>query len=654
MMRGLLFIFWLTLLVPVSGMDTLMVSTVKSGVALPNVSDWPQDSMVKPALPAFGPAIRHNRINSYRYCFINDSPETYHAAIWTDDQYADLLYLTLSGNEVADTIYSGVMIPKYARRQLIGANLMTFSMSPGDTVLVTLSHASSFGIPYSGHFYLTTQEDYYHMVAESSTLDKLGHGISMLFMGSALVLMLYTMMLYFQNRRDVLYLHYSTYLFFAIWYFSQKLIVAGPYYILYPNLPALTFTINELLQILLLVFYNLFIIAVLDLDQHDKKLARLIRHANKGYLLYALLEFTYVIVTNDGTLRAIVYPISRIIIFSLSLYFLYRISSRWKLLLVRYVVIGSLLFMFFSVLATLFSMNMHWTAIVPLYPINFMHMGVFLEAIFFSLAMGYRIRLNTKKRTRYYKAYVRQLENNQSIIDEANTQLELEVKERTKEKDDLMGIMVHDLRRPLANSIGLVDLMEKGRKKEEVTPLQYYEMLRQQLQASMAIIQDVMNMHRAHEKVDTDASPGTDIQAIVAALVGIYTPDAQEKNITIHQTIGTDIPPVVQDEAAVKRILDNLISNAVKYCYLNKSIDIAVENKEGAACVRITDSGPGIPPDEADKLFRKFSKLSTRPTNNEASSGMGLYLTKMLCDKLGATLQVYNVAGRGACFEVRF
>jgi signal transduction histidine kinase len=170
----------------------------------------------------------------------------------------------------------------------------------------------------------------------------------------------------------------------------------------------------------------------------------------------------------------------------------------------------------------------------------------------------------------------------------------------------------------------------------------------------MQIIQDVMDMHRNAAQESPPVPQGVDVGKIVDQLIELYEPDSREKSITIHCTKMEPVPQVNQDEGVIRRILDNLISNAVKYCHLHERIDISIENKNGVACVKVTDGGPGIPPAEAEKLFQKFSRLSTRPTNNEASSGMGLYLTKMLCNRIGASLDAYNVTGRGACFEVTF
>jgi signal transduction histidine kinase len=102
----------------------------------------------------------------------------------------------------------------------------------------------------------------------------------------------------------------------------------------------------------------------------------------------------------------------------------------------------------------------------------------------------------------------------------------------------------------------------------------------------------------------------------------------------------------------VKIILDNLVSNAIKYSPEGVPVQVDLEIRESAVRVKVTDQGPGILPEERPLLFRQFSRLSSRPTGGESSSGLGLYIVKTMADKLGGSVGVDSDPGQGSCFWV--
>jgi signal transduction histidine kinase len=107
------------------------------------------------------------------------------------------------------------------------------------------------------------------------------------------------------------------------------------------------------------------------------------------------------------------------------------------------------------------------------------------------------------------------------------------------------------------------------------------------------------------------------------------------------------------DKDLLMRILDNLISNAIKFSPFNKTITLTLSRNEGHVVFIIQDEGPGIRPQDRAMLFHKFKKLSARPTDGESSSGLGLSIVKDLVDMLKGSIDVRSEVGKGACFIVK-
>src|SRR5690606_36025359 len=107
------------------------------------------------------------------------------------------------------------------------------------------------------------------------------------------------------------------------------------------------------------------------------------------------------------------------------------------------------------------------------------------------------------------------------------------------------------------------------------------------------------------------------------------------------------------DPAFTGQILDNLVSNAVKYAPVNSTITVSVSREAGLGVVSVADQGPGIPPGKQDELYKKFSKIGNKPTGGEQSVGLGLSIVRQLVIMMGGEIQCISEPGNGARFLVK-
>ena len=102
----------------------------------------------------------------------------------------------------------------------------------------------------------------------------------------------------------------------------------------------------------------------------------------------------------------------------------------------------------------------------------------------------------------------------------------------------------------------------------------------------------------------------------------------------------------------LKRVLYNLISNAIKFSPFEKQIVVSVLDHQNNYEISVKDEGPGISKEDQEKLFNKFNKLKNKPTNNESSSGLGLYIVKKLLKNLHGKISVESDLGSGTTFNL--
>jgi signal transduction histidine kinase len=100
------------------------------------------------------------------------------------------------------------------------------------------------------------------------------------------------------------------------------------------------------------------------------------------------------------------------------------------------------------------------------------------------------------------------------------------------------------------------------------------------------------------------------------------------------------------------QVIDNIISNAVKYSPQEKNITIRLQSRAGVVRVEVQDEGEGISPEDMQKLFGKFVRLSARPTGGEHSTGLGLSIVKKMVEAMSGRVWCESEVGKGATFIV--
>jgi signal transduction histidine kinase len=109
----------------------------------------------------------------------------------------------------------------------------------------------------------------------------------------------------------------------------------------------------------------------------------------------------------------------------------------------------------------------------------------------------------------------------------------------------------------------------------------------------------------------------------------------------------------VADVAALDQVLDNLLSNAVKFSPPGKRVHVSVDFADAQVDCRIQDEGPGFTEEDRVRMFRRYARLSARPTNGEPSTGLGLSIVRKLVKAMNGELLCESNPGQGATFVVR-
>jgi len=223
-----------------------------------------------------------------------------------------------------------------------------------------------------------------------------------------------------------------------------------------------------------------------------------------------------------------------------------------------------------------------------------------------------------------------------------------------EEKNNLIKILAHDLRAPINHVQGLaqVILLSAESLNEEEK-----KMMHQIMDASIRLNKMIANL------LDIDAIENdrvkmvidqVNIYSIIHDIVKSFQKQAKQKAITFHFSVNTDNALVKGDSLYLIEVFENLISNALKFSEHGKNIFIDIQNLSDKVQINIKDEGPGLTPDDLEMLFKKFQRLSARPTAGESSLGLGLSIVKKYVELMGGKVWCESEQGKGASFIVNF
>jgi signal transduction histidine kinase/Flp pilus assembly protein TadD len=219
------------------------------------------------------------------------------------------------------------------------------------------------------------------------------------------------------------------------------------------------------------------------------------------------------------------------------------------------------------------------------------------------------------------------------------------------EKNEFLGIAAHDLKNPLA-SISLSAATIK--KYLEVFPKEKIESHLDKIEQTSTrmknIVTNLININAIETGEYNVVKNEIDLSALVNYIVDDFQHRASQKGIEIVFTQDDKIK-INTDENAIYSILDNLISNALKYSSEGAFVFIKL-NKTDKVTVKIKDNGLGIQDSEKEKVFSKFARISNKPTAGENSTGLGLSIVKRLTELIGGKVYFESEFGKGTTFTL--
>jgi two-component system, sensor histidine kinase and response regulator len=221
-----------------------------------------------------------------------------------------------------------------------------------------------------------------------------------------------------------------------------------------------------------------------------------------------------------------------------------------------------------------------------------------------------------------------------------------------EEKTELMHIASHDLKNPLtailmhAQSLKDLNASDSG-------AFESGEAILRSGSKMLDIITNLLDMQRLEAGKEDSTPELIDVIELVSQVLKEHQAHAQKKQIHLEWNPQNELFFTESNWRLLQQILDNLLSNALKYAPPKGHVTVSVQlGARETLNLSIQDNGPGFTAKDRERMFQKFARLSARPTADEDSTGLGLSIVKRLCELLSIDIALETQPGEGSCFTL--
>lgn len=228
-------------------------------------------------------------------------------------------------------------------------------------------------------------------------------------------------------------------------------------------------------------------------------------------------------------------------------------------------------------------------------------------------------------------------------------------------KSEFLAMVSHEIRTPINGVIGFAQILAD-------TPLspeqrEHVAIIRSSGESLEKLIGDILDLSRIEaNKIEIESAP-FGLHKCVEDVIAFFQPRARTSGLTVSASIDPDVPVIVNsDESRLRQILTNLVGNALKFtehgrinvhvsCLRGDPVGLSDTRQTLRLFFAVSDTGVGIPPEKLARLFKPFSQVDASAERRRRGTGLGLLISKRLCELMGGTISVDSKPGEGTTFR---
>ena len=239
----------------------------------------------------------------------------------------------------------------------------------------------------------------------------------------------------------------------------------------------------------------------------------------------------------------------------------------------------------------------------------------------------------------------REAEQAQQLLAYQNAQLV----ELDRLKDEFVSSVSHELRTPLTSISGYVELLLEGEEDEEKRD--HLAIVDRNARRLLNLVSDLLFTARLQDGRLEVEHERVDVAELVSQTVASARPRAESAHVALMSELG-DVPAIDGEPVRLAQLLDNLVSNAIKFTPAGGRVLVSLTHHDALVCIEVSDTGIGIPEEEREHLFQRFFRSQTALERQIQGTGLGLYISKAIVESHGGRIGVRSGEGGGTTFYV--
>jgi signal transduction histidine kinase len=229
------------------------------------------------------------------------------------------------------------------------------------------------------------------------------------------------------------------------------------------------------------------------------------------------------------------------------------------------------------------------------------------------------------------------------------------MKDWEKRKNEMLSVCAHDLKSPTSTILSFIDILRsEGRQLPAKDVEKIHERIERAGQHMWSLVNNLLDTTQLDAGKMTIAKEPTLLSHLCREALDHAKAKAEAKEIKLEMKVLPSELKVSMDQEKGMQIINNLISNALKFTPRGGSIELQVASQSNKTALTVKDSGQGIPKDELKVIFDKFQQTSTRSTEGERGTGLGLSIVHQLVELHAGKISVTSELGKGTSFILSF
>jgi len=243
-----------------------------------------------------------------------------------------------------------------------------------------------------------------------------------------------------------------------------------------------------------------------------------------------------------------------------------------------------------------------------------------------------------------------------NILSEGNSQLQWIMRDVSERKDldrlreDMLAMIYHDLRSPLANIVSTLEILSnQSSANGEYSPSSLLKIALRSTERIQRLTDSLLDINRLEADQAISDRQIVAPYVLINESVEVVSPAVKSKEIDVQVQVPHDLPAIQVEADMIRRVMINLLENAIKFSPSRGKIWVEAHHEQGFIIISVRDSGPGIPSEDKERIFNKFTRLDV--SSSPRGLGLGLAFCRLAITRHGGRIWVDSEVGRGSTFN---